>query len=225
MTDLFEAPEVQPTAQVTVNSADQLLSSIVNEQGKPKYSTVEDALKGLLNAQAHIKTIQEENQLLREATTKAKTMEELVAALKPSPEVVPNPTPKTQEIDIEKVIEAKLSALELKKREDANINTVVSKLKEVHGDKASEQFYADAAALGFDKATINDLAKKSPSAVFKLLGIQEKAPVTNPAGVRTDALNVPATDKKRGAMSHGSSEQLVNHWRESKAKTNAKFGI
>ncbi len=233
MTDLFNASQstqTEVTPQPQAPAADQLLASLVNEQGKQKYSSVDDALKALINSQNHIKTLEQENQQLREVSTKAKTMEELLEAIKPKDvvaPVVPNPTPTNSAVpDVSSEVEKVLARLEAKKTAEANTGAVVNKLKELHGDKAGDYFYAEASKLGFDKASINDLAAKNPNAVFKLLGIDSvKTQTPSPAGVRAEALNVPSTTPTKSPMAHNTSDELLSNWEKSKAKTNKKLGL
>lgn len=228
MTDnLFTQEPVTPIQQP---AADPLLATITDETGKPKYASVEAALKALANAQAHIKTIESENSQLREATTKARTLEDVLNAIKPSEvaTVAPTVAPTQPEtVDIASLVAQTVQGLESKKIAETNTATVVNKMKQVYGDSASESFYTKAAELGLDKTEINLLAQRSPSAVFKLFGIEDKAPTNVPKGsIRSDAFiaPVPPTPTRSG-MAHGNTQQMVDAWRASAAKVNERLGI
>lgn len=229
MTDnLFVTTPAIPDTNVP--AVDPLLATITDDTGKPKYASVEAALKALANAQAHIKTIESENSQLREATTKARTLEDVLNAIKPSEvaPVVTTPAPKEPEqVDIANLVLQTVQGLEAQKTAAANTATVVNKLKQAYGDSAGETFYAKAADIGLSKAEINALAERSPSAVFKLFGIEDKAPTNVPKGsIRADAFITTTPEQpKRSAMAHGSTSHLVDAWRASIEKTNQKLGI
>lgn len=230
MTDLFtDTPTPAVVAPVVV--ADPLLSTIVNEEGKPKYSSVQDALKALASSQAHIKTLESENSQLREAKTTALTLEDVLKAIKPSADTAPAPVaapPKpADEQDIPTIVANALAKIETEKTAAKNVALVVEKMKETFGDAASTSFYTKAAELGFDKADINALAQKNPSAVFKLLGIEDKKPTNKPTGsIRTDAfVNPPTSQPKRSGMANGSTKDLVSEWQRVKDKVNQELGI
>ncbi len=83
--------------------------------------------------------------------------------------------------------------------------------------------------MGLDKTTINDLAAKNPTAVFKLLGVEDKKPTKSPQGsIRTDAfVATPSTttQQKRSGMANGSTRDLVAEWQRVKDKVNQELGI
>jgi len=229
MTDNLFTPTPEITAPQTP-AIDPLLAQITDDTGKPKYASVEAALKALANAQAHIKTIESENSTLRDATTKARTLEEVLNAIKPS-EVVPAPTvaapTQPEQVDIASLVAQTVQGLEAKKLADANTATVVNKLKQVYGEAAGESFYTKAAELGLGRTEINLLAQRSPSAVFKLFGIEDKAPTNVPKGsLRTDAFLTPApSTPARSGMAHGGTQQMLDSWRASAVKVNERLGI
>lgn len=232
MTDnLFETTQEQaPTIVTTEATIDPLLASIVNEEGKPKYTSVQDAFKALANAQMHIKTIETENAQLREATTKAKTLEDVLNAMKPSEDAAPIKTaPKEPEqVDIASVIAETIAKIENEKIATTNQKVVVDKMKEVFGEEvASKTFYDKATELGFSKEEINLLASKNPKAVFKLFGLEDKKVTKNLQGsIRTDAfIEKDQQTIRKGGMAHGSTKDLVSEWRRVAAQVNQKLGI
>ncbi len=208
-----EAPAA--TAPI-VNTEDQLLKTIVNEQGVPKYKSVEDAIKALAASQEHIKRIEQENAQFKESTIKAKTMDELLEALKPKIETAPAaPQQSSQAPDFNAAVNKILAEREQEQVKLQNITILTSKIKEVYGqDKASEVFYSKAEALGFTRAAINQLAADNPRAVLKLLDIAEPTPTANVSGIRTEAL-APHTEQvsSKGGMALGNSQSLLDAWR------------
>jgi len=230
MTDNLFTANAAPATPEQVPAIDPLLATITDETGKPKYASVEVALKALQNAQSHIKNIETENAQLREATAKAQTLEEVLKAIK-TPESAPAapavPSKETDPVDIANLVQQTVTKLELEKQATANINSVVEKMKKVYGETAGEQFYKKAGELGFDAQDINSLARKNPSAVFKLFGIEDKMPTKVPQGsIRTDAFTETSQpQKQRSGMAHGDTQQLVDAWRASANKVNERLGI
>jgi hypothetical protein len=220
---IFDTPAAAPTTPEApvatppvVPVEDQLLKTIVNEQGIPKYKSVEDAIKALAASQEHIKRIELENAQFKESTIKAKTMDELLEALKPKVETAPAaPTTPSATPDLNAVVNKILAEREREQTETQNITIVTSKLKEVYGqEKASEVFYAKASALGFSQKAINELAAENPLAVFKLLDITPTAPTPSISGIRTEAFASRTEDATaKGGMALGNSESLLRAWR------------
>lgn len=222
---IFDTPSTPPattepveqTPAPVVRPEDLLLKTIVNEQGAPKYQSVEDAIKALAASQDHIKRLEQENAQFRESSTKAKTMEELLEALKPKEETAPapQPTPSAQP-DINDVVNRILSEREKERTRTENINSLTSRIKEVYGEeKASEVFYSKAEALGFTKKAINELAADNPKAVLKLLDIADTKPVAPfTPGLRTEGLNnQPKELSAAGGMALGDNSALLGAWR------------
>ncbi len=231
MTDLFtDKTEPQTTVvTTTVVEADPLLATIVNEDGKPKYASVQDALKALASSQAHIKTLESENSQLRDAKTTALTLEEVLKAIKPAEgiptQVVPPKQP--EQIDITTLVANSLAKIETEKNATANVTIVVDKMKELYRDAASTTFYSKAKELGFDQEDINSLASKNPKAVLKLFGIEDKKATKIPQGsIRTEAfVNNTKTTSQKGGMAFGNTSDLVAEWRRVTTKVNQELGI
>ena len=101
MTDnLFTSTE-QPTSQppVDVNPQADLLKMVLNERGEPKYSTMEEAFKGLANAQQYIPQLktelsakEQELAQLREELAKRQSVEEVVSKLTTAQQQQPQAT-------------------------------------------------------------------------------------------------------------------------------------
>lgn len=179
-----------------------LLGNIKNENGEQKYKTVEEALKALSHSQSFIPTLQKESRekdnLIKELTEKAGKIDQLEASLQ---EIVNRQNTKTNvEIDEEQIhnlVNNSLSKITEKARAESNTKQVIDKLVELHGDKAGEVFYTKALEAGLDKAEINALAAKSPSAVFKLLGLDT---AVNNKSVGTGTINSVNLKPQEGSM-------------------------
>lgn len=207
-------PPVADVLPTTAPADDQLLKTIVNEQGAPKYSSIPDAIKALAASQEHIRRIEADNATLRAELAKAKSMEELVAALKPA-EAVANTTPtNTAPLDIASQVDKILNEKQQLAESRANRIAVAEAMKKVYGDKASELFYTKAQELGFSREAINDLSAKNPKAVITLLGGTEtQKPTPRTPGIRTDGLDVDSGASVKSGMAFGKTSDLVDAWR------------
>lgn len=80
--------------------------------------------------------------------------------------------PVQESIDIEKLLEQKLTAREQQKREEDNYKLVESKLTEHYGPQFASVLKQQVDQLGLDKDFVNDLARKHPAVLFRTLGIE-----------------------------------------------------
>lgn len=75
---------------------------------------------------------------------------------------------------LDNIIAEKLSAIEIKRREDANIAVVEARLRERLGENAKAILKDKMNTLGISDDDIKFLAKKSPEAVFNALGLNQQ---------------------------------------------------
>lgn len=180
-----DQPEVADTVQSTVTGVDtipnttdyaDLLKSIVREDGTQKYASVEDAVKALQSSQEFITTLKEENSQFKIELEKRQSAEEIFEQIKTT-QVSGQPSDQTSEVDIVETIRQLVPEViknnEAKATAASNLNSVVTKLSDAYGDKADAEFYGKGKALGLNQDQMNELASTSPSAVFKMLGIEE----------------------------------------------------
>ena len=183
--------------QDTPASPTDLLMAIKNENGEPKYKTVEDALKALANSQAFIpqllqekKTVEEELKQLREQASKQASIEEVLKKLTANTEKKPEEeTPPASGLSAEAVAELvrkELQAVNSKTQQEKNLTEVNNSLKQKFGDKAKEVLAAKAAELGSTVEELGELSKKSPAMVLALFN-QQKTTVTP----TTSSFNLP----------------------------------
>jgi len=224
MSDLFETPastpapqaEGQPPVQEQTPTYDHLLSGLKNAQGEQKYATLEHAFDGFEAAQQHIAKLEAEALTLREAATKAKSVEDILAAVQSQgqPEPAPAaPAPvSTPEVDIASLVQSTIAENEKTKIEETNQAEVINKVKEAYGDKSSEIFYSKAAEVGLDKATVNALARTSPQAVYNIIGLSGTAPQTPQiAGINTESFQ--HTEQTREAPGiYGKKSDMQAEW-------------
>lgn len=218
-------PVVEDPAQLIHSEISDYLKGITNDLGEPKYKTYADAFKALKASQDHIKTLEKDNQELREAKVKATALEELTSALRP------DKTP-VETVDFSKDIpihvEKALERIEAERAAKANRDAVVAAAVAAFGTEgADKEFYSRAAAVGLSVADVNALSAKSPKAVLDLLKIEPvkgaKPPI--PTGVRTEGFQTPQPKDIPSAMKAKSSKELAAAWAASKQATYDRLGI
>lgn len=193
----------QTQPQVNDLFANQL-QAIKNENGQPKYATVEKALEALAHAQGYIPELKTENQAkdeiietLKAELAKKQSMEDLVNRL-----AQPQATPQTGEkpsqanvLDPNVVVQQVLNQLESKSQADtmkANRQKVEEFLVSKFGDKTKEVIQAKAQELGLTPQKIGELASSSPQAALALFnGGAAPAP-----SVTTGSVTIPGYKKE-----------------------------
>lgn len=193
--------QTQQTPSVD-NSLNDLLGSIKNEKGEQKYKTVQEALIGLQNAQQFITTLRTEKATIEAQLNEVLPVANKVTQLEQTVNELLNgnkaqPTNGVSEEQIARYVEQTLSQREQQQVAKTNLTTVVDTLKQVLGDEAETTFYARAGELGFSKAEINQLAARTPKAVLKMLGIEDKQPTRNGSTVTTSTVNTTALEPNK----------------------------
>jgi hypothetical protein len=162
--------ETQTTTDPVVDTNTTLGQTVYIGDGK-KYKTVEEADKAFGFLNAHVEKIQQENKALREQVAKGKTVEEVLETIKQQSSRtdygMDNQTGsnvQAKEIDLNAVIEDKLSSWEQQRKAQQNLQDVKAGLVERFGDKAAEIFKAKSKELGVD---LDQLALISPKAVLE----------------------------------------------------------
>ena len=173
-------PAAAPVASVqNDNPVADLLNTIKNERGEPKYKDINTALDALKHSQEFIPQLRTEKEKLEQelATVKAevmrlKTVEETVERL--TSQQSKQETPPVQGLTEEAVanlVSKTLSQREQKAVQASNLSQVVNKMKETFGDDAEKLFYSKAQEVGLSAEAINSLAAQSPQAVLQLFGV------------------------------------------------------
>lgn len=189
---------VEPVLQAQPSVYQDLLNGIKNEQGLPKYATLEDALKALQHSQAYIPEVK--NQLTRQEQEIARlqaeleqrqSIEDVVSRLaKPNqPEPVAN-QPRGSGLDESAVNQLVLNALSQQAAQavsSQNQAQVEAALKAKYGDKAQEVVKQRASELGLTPQALGELSSKSPQAVLALFNTQG---TTGPKPT-TSSVNIP----------------------------------
>lgn len=172
--NLLDPPEV--------NDREEILN-------KWKDKPLEEVLKAKVEADLHIKAVEREKAELREMflaqreelLAKAK-FEEYLDQMKSPPQNLQVAITPANEVDshkydpqeMEKLIDTRLAAQQQSKYEADNFKTVQTKLKERYGDNYVTVLKDQQDSLGLSPDEINSLAKRSPEAFFRVMGLNEQ---------------------------------------------------
>ncbi len=188
-------------------------------EGK-KYSTPEDALNALPHAQSHIVRIEEEMATLRETLASRDSASEVLEAINnntPEKETVPQFDPN----QLDALIESKMSAKETAATEKVKSDSVANRFVAEYGDEKAEQIYVQKAQeLGLTVDYMNNLAKTSPDAVFKLCGLNPttSTPSKITSNVNSEAVytQAPAPVERKSVMGGSTLKADVAAWNAAK---------
>lgn len=214
---------------------EQMLSMIVNEEGKPKYTSIEDALKGAAHAQAHIANLERDMAELRANGENTKKIEDVIASIKEGrtqedPPAAPNSEADKSftESDIQALVKNAVMDITTKSTQETNIKEVTGKFRELYGEKASETLYSKADDLGMSKEDINSLIAKNPKAAFRVLGIGDNKEVNKSpfnSNINTERFQDKPTPEARSSMGYVSTKELTSNWLSVKERTKQKLGL
>lgn len=190
MTDQVMQPETTETEQPQeeLNPYESLLKEITDPEGRPKYSSVEDALKANKHAQTHIQTLEQENKRFKEENTR---MEELFEKLSSKEQQAtteeesattaqsesPKPEGEQQAVNKEDLFaefEARMSQKQKEQIEKQNKETAVQRLQAAYDDKAADAIKARAKELDVTPEFLLDMAATSPKAFYTTMGLADK---------------------------------------------------
>jgi hypothetical protein len=176
-----------PSNSQNADPVANLLGSIKNEKGEPKYKSLEDALVALQHSQTYIPQLTAKLNERETELTAAKKEAERVAELERSIEALtlsgdkPSSTGPSgiSEEAIAALVNKTLSRTQQEALQKNNLESVVNIMKEQFGDKAEETFYGRAKELGMSVLEFNSLAAKTPKAVLNLMGVKENVSQAN----------------------------------------------
>jgi hypothetical protein len=208
------------------SSPEDLLASIKNDAGEPKYKTIEDALKALANSQAFIptllnekKSVEEELNKLREEAKKVSSIEEVLAKLTANTDNTPKPVdPPVSGLSPEAVAELVRKTLAeetFSKAAQENYNKVQSTLIGKFGDKTQAEVARKAAELGTSPEKLGELARTAPAMVLALFN-SPRSPVNPssnsinlPTNPQLPTLEAPTKSLLLGATSRDQKEYML----------------
>lgn len=232
----------QPSASKDNVFADQL-ASIRNERGEPKYSSVEEALKGAAHAQEYIAqlkseldSLKSEKQQLSGELEKRESVEEVIARLTAKKDEDQKATPESQSLNeqtITELLERTLTARETKTKQQSNVEQVQSALLGKFGDKTKEMVQAKAKELGTTAEEIGKMAATNPKIVLKLFDVNSSSPqpsvkttlgsqnVPSEYAPKDDVLEKPSKSLLAGAT----SQEQTEYFKKIKDHVYKKHGV
>lgn len=182
-----------------------------------KFKTVDDLAKGKYLADAYVEhqnrqldELRAEYRKLYEDNARRATLEDQLTQLRQQLTSSNNTPPANEDLEqpqstidmkqIESLVSNKVLEHERTKKEEENWNIVVSRLKEKLGPNFSSVLKQQIQELGLTEDSVNQLARTSPKALFKTLGIDEhntnnfQAPMTSQ--MRHDSFAPRGKDKR-----------------------------
>lgn len=200
----------QTPAEFVDKTGAEFLEEFVGE-GK-KYATVEDAVRGLAHAQHHISVLEHENTQYKSQVASAATVDDIIKRLgqqqQPAADQTPEQTPPSQssgltEESAKSLVEQMLQQHSQQQSAQQNMEQVVTALQAKFGDKAGEVW--DKAEKQFS-VDLDSLAKSSPAAVMRMLGLEPTAP-----GASAPSMSSTVTQPTQGVRPPEGSKRLVDY--------------
>lgn len=206
--ETFGTPQETTPVVPQPNSAEQLLASILNENGEQKYKSVEDAIKALDASQRYIPELKNQLSGYQNKVTELETkvsqfgnIEETVQRLlaqKPEGEQTPATPAVVDEQAVLRTVQQVLDQRAAAETAESNFKLVNSKLVETYGDKTAAAVAAKAAEHGTTPEALVALAKTSPAIVLALFQTPaNNTPSSSRGGGITPPPIKPAVEAKR----------------------------
>lgn len=242
MSDLFtqeQTPVQTPTSQGDDVLATKL-STIVNENGEPKYANVETALDALKHSQEFIPSLksqvtEQEAEIarLREQVAKQSGVQEALERFATQPQAQPQVTEETPaatpgEQDVTSLVQNVFKQHLQTTQEDANFEQVQKVLTEQHGDQAKNFVSKRALELGTTAENLGQLSRTNPTMVLELL---KSTPASKPTsgGTNTTSFTQPKDDSlerpTKSLMQGAPSNDVEDYMRKIRENVYKKHGI
>lgn len=167
-----------------------LLGSIKNERGEPKYKDVQTALEALRHSQEYIPQLKQEKEAtdariaaLAVEVERLKNIEQSVTQLTQQQQATQQTAAQgVTEDAVANLVNQTLTQREQAAKKAANVSSVVTALTQKLGGEADKEFYKKAEELGMTAEQMNNLAAQSPTAVLKLFGLEGNKSQSIPSG-------------------------------------------
>lgn len=213
--DLFTGAD-----QSTETVPEVKIEDLVGE-GK-KFKTVEDLAKGKLEADRFIEKLTREQADLRNELNTRIGLTEFLDQIKNSNTQQNQPSGDNQTRNggenataltpeqIEELLDRKLTAKEQARIASENLRATKQKLAEAFGPNYVNKLNEEAESLGLSKEYMNNLAATAPQALFKLLGVDNKA--------QAQDLFTPPSNSFRGSTPSAPVDRTQTWYNQLKAK-------
>lgn len=231
-----EATDASP-----IDAFNHKLAAIKNENGEQKYGDLDKALEALQHSQEYIPSLKSqlsekdsELQALREELARTRgveeTLQKFTTANSQEPQVH-QPQGQEPEQNLEAIVNNLLEQRQKTSAEADNLSQVNTTVLNLYGDKSPEFIQSKAQELGLTVDSIQNLAKTSPQAALKLLGVdaQPKSVSSVTTGnIRTSSLEPKSTDLQpptKSLMRGATSKDMAEYMAEIKRKVYNDLGI
>lgn len=177
MSNLFD--QEQETQQPAQAPTDTGPATVLVGEGR-KYRSNDDLATAYIAADDHISKLQEENKTLRDAATKASTVEDVLKRIEDAKRL-PAETQQApaqqglSEQDVSRIVESTVTSRETTKTREANRATANAEMFKLYGDKAGEIFNAKATTKE-QRTALTHLAEVSPEQFVALFNTSAPAP-------------------------------------------------
>ena len=215
---LLDAADQQ---QTTIDPNKDYLPELVGE-GR-KFKTPQELARGKYESDLYIKTLTRQldelrgdHLKLREDYTARAKLEDLIGQLEGksqqhsnSEQPIANEVKDKPGIDpkeIESLVSNKIQEYELTKKQQENFNAVRVKLQEQFGDNYQNVLKQQIAELGLSEEDVNALARKSPNAFLRTLGIDK--PMRDPFQNNLSSSQKPEAFRPKGTQKRTRSYYL-----------------
>lgn len=238
--NVFNGDSTTTTTTTTAPSnLEDLLKNIKNDDGQPKYKSLEDALIALDHSQKYIPELK--NQLtgtntqleaMKAEIAKFGNIEETVQRLLAQRQSTAATTPEAKGLDeqaVRKLVEDSLSTQQQAQQAQTNQKQVSDALVSKYGEKAIEVMEAKVAELHITKQVLGDLAKQNPALVLALFNTSAQKEVnptvgsnrTPPPKTVTNTVGRP----EKSILSGATMKDQASYLDKIKAEVWAKHGI
>lgn len=184
--------QATPTNEQQPSNQNAFLSQLVGPD--KKFKSEEDLAKGKLESDRFIEYLQSQIKELKEETTKRVSAEEVANQVK---EILRQQSPSESTppaLDESRLAEVVRQQLDSAKKEDvvkSNVLTVQENMVKRFGDmsKATEFVQAKAKELGVSVQDLEQTAAKSPTAFYRLIGMDAQQQVNHSATMQQSSVN------------------------------------
>jgi len=228
MTELFNKVNSTNDQSVEKNTLNDNGETIYIGEGK-KYNSIDEADKAFGHLNSHLEKVEQENAQLREIANKAKTVDEVLEAMKhqntnnSNTEVLDDNQMTTddnrQSFDKDAIVNEAVERMNKMKQQEielANSQKVVDDLTKQYGSRAADVYKTKAEELGID---LDSLARKSPKAVLEYF--KQPTNTVNASSVNTGSINTASFNNN--APEYGTFEYWNDMQKQGKITRDEKF--
>ena len=227
--------EKTPAANPSDLFVDQL-AAIKNDQGVPKYDTVEKAIEALQHSQQYIPELKtqmsNQEQLINELKAKLEanqSVQDIISKQTPPLEAAQTSTTSLSEQDVEALVANALQQRSVATTQTTNQTTVNTALTTKYGANAQAEIAKKASELGMKPSELGAMSKSNPAMVLALFGEKQSGNITPTFGSVNIAPTSPNVEEltrpAKSVLSGATSKDQGDFMRKIKEEIYRKHGI